>query len=140
MARRRRGAPHVIAYWWKSPSRARWAAATSSAGGGKSGIPCARLIPPCSSLTRVISRMTDSVNAWTRLEITRDVPTGEPTGRRSPAAGDGGHDGHVVAGLEGGLAAVQEADVLLVDVHVDEPPQLARLVDQALAHAGELAL
>ena len=30
-------------------------------GGGKSGMPCARLIPLCSLFTRVISRMTDSV-------------------------------------------------------------------------------
>src|SRR3990172_3279787 len=71
MARRRLGVPQVIAYWWKSPSMARWAASSSSRGGGKSGIPCARLTPPCWLTTRVISRMTDSVKPWTRREITR---------------------------------------------------------------------
>src|SRR5919108_4966236 len=30
MAPRRPGVPHVIAYWWKSPSIARWAASISS--------------------------------------------------------------------------------------------------------------
>src|SRR3989304_5798895 len=35
MARRRRGVPQVIAYWWKSPSTARGAASSSSRGGGE---------------------------------------------------------------------------------------------------------
>src|SRR3990172_4652857 len=48
---------------------ARWAASRSSLGGGKLGIPWARLTPPYWLLTRVISRITDSVNPWTRLEI-----------------------------------------------------------------------
>src|SRR5688500_13549311 len=69
MARRSRGVPHVIAYWWKSPSSARWAASTSARGGGKFGIPWARLIPSYWLFTRVISRMTDSVKPWTRFEI-----------------------------------------------------------------------
>src|SRR3972149_11146310 len=73
MARRRRGVPRGIAYWWKSPSIARWAASSTSRGGGKFGIPCARLTPPWWITTRVISRMTDSVNPWTRFEITRGL-------------------------------------------------------------------
>src|SRR3989304_4614399 len=48
---------------------ARWAASRSSLGGAKLGIPWARLTPPYWLLTRVISRITDSVNPWTRLEI-----------------------------------------------------------------------
>ena len=69
MARRRPGVPHVMAYWWKSPSSARCAASMTARGGGKFGIPWARLTPPCWATTRVISRMTDSVNPWTRREI-----------------------------------------------------------------------
>src|SRR5437867_5186999 len=38
------------------------AEALTAAGAGKSGNPCDRLTPPCRSLSRVISRMTDSVN------------------------------------------------------------------------------
>src|SRR3990172_3673821 len=71
MARRRRGVPQVIAYWWKSPSMARWAASSSSRGGAKFGTPGGGLPPPCWLTTRVISRMTDSVKPWTRREITR---------------------------------------------------------------------
>src|SRR6266436_2453220 len=48
---------------------ARCAASSNSGGGGKFGMPCARLIPPYWSLTRVISRITDSVNPCTRREI-----------------------------------------------------------------------
>src|SRR6266545_313060 len=77
MARRRRGVPQVIAYWWKSPSMARCAASSTSLGGGKFGIPWARLIPPYWLLTRVISRITDSVKPCTRLEI-----IGAPWSRR----------------------------------------------------------
>ncbi len=44
-------------------------------------MPWARLMPPCWSLTRVISRITDSVNPWTRLEIA-EVAT---RGQRPPA-------------------------------------------------------
>src|SRR5712692_63957 len=38
------------------------AASLTTAGAGKSGKPCDRLTPPWRSLSRVISRMTDSVN------------------------------------------------------------------------------
>src|SRR5262245_8476357 len=56
------------------------------------------------------------------------------------SSGDGRHDRHLVAVLEPGLVALEEADVLLVDVDVDEPPELSRLVQQALAEARELPL
>src|SRR5262245_60436691 len=131
MARRRRGVPHVMAYWWKSPSSARWAASTSTSGGRKFGMPWARLMPPCWLFTRVISRMTDSVNPCTRFEI---IP------QALPAAGDGGDDGDLVGAPEGGLEPVQEAHVLLVHVHVDEPPDLAGAVEHPVADAGVLAL
>src|ERR671925_62381 len=81
MARRRLGVPHVIAYWWKSPSIARCAASSSSGGGEKFGIPWARLTPPSWLTTRVISRMTDSVfdpppaareRLFARLHLQRD--------------------------------------------------------------------
>ena len=62
------GAPHVIAYWLNPLSKASFAASISGRGGSKSGNPCARLMPSCMLLTRVISLMTDSVNRLTRLE------------------------------------------------------------------------
>src|SRR5687767_3189523 len=132
MARRRDGVPHVIAYWWKSPSMARCAASRSSFGGAKFGMPWARLTPPCWFTTRVISRMTDSVKPCTRSDMRLMAA--------SAASGDRGHDGHLVAVLERGGARLQEADVLLVDVDVDEAPQGARLVDEPLLETGELAL
>src|SRR5262245_12319676 len=55
-------APHVTAYWLTSSSIAAMAAALTASGAGKSGNPCDRLTPPWRSLSRVISRMTDSVN------------------------------------------------------------------------------
>src|SRR5215467_6796410 len=82
MAFLRLGVPQVIAYWWKSPSIARCAAAISSGGGGKFGMPCARFTPPSWSTTRVISRMTDSVKPWTRREIC--IRWGAATGPPSP--------------------------------------------------------
>src|SRR5215207_7434679 len=112
-------------------SRARWAASISALGGAKFGMPCARFTPPRSATTRVISRMTDSVKPSTRLEsrvtildgpgpsIVRilDGP-GPSIVRRS--AGERGHDRDLVTVLQHGLVAVEEADVLLVDVHVHE--------------------
>src|SRR4029450_22041 len=143
MARRSRGVPQVIAYWWKSPSKARWAASTSSRGGGKLGIPWARLMPSCWLFTRVISRMTDSVNPCTRCEIPimTAAPSAPGSARRAlPASRDGGHDRHGVASLQRGLGALEEADVLLVHVDIDEAAQLAALVEEPLAQSWELAL
>src|SRR6266536_584740 len=67
IASRNRLAPQVIAYWLTSASIAALAAALSSGGHGKSGNPCDRLIASCSSASRVISRITDSVNEPTFL-------------------------------------------------------------------------
>src|SRR3954467_12033078 len=55
-------APHVTAYWLTSALMAAHAASLTAAGAAKSGNPCDRFTPPCFSLSRVISRMTDSVN------------------------------------------------------------------------------
>src|SRR5688500_20324159 len=58
----------------------------------------------------------------------------------SAASGDGGHDGDDVGVLERGLLAFEEADVLLVDVDVDEAAELPAVVDEPLLEPGELAL
>ena len=62
MASRNPRAPHVMAYWLTSASIASTAARLTSSGAGKSGNPCARLTAPRSIASRVISRITDSVN------------------------------------------------------------------------------
>src|ERR1041384_7465908 len=120
MAARRGGAPQVIAYWWKSPSSARCAASTTARGGGKFGMPWARFTPPYWLTTRVISRMTDSVNPWTRSEMRM----GRRPGGGSAPSRDGRDDGDLVAVLEHGGAVVHEPDVLLVHVDVHEAPKL----------------
>src|SRR3990170_1439604 len=61
-------------------------------------------------------------------------------GIRRSASGHRGHDADLVPRLEGRPQTLVEADVLAVDVHVDEPPQLARLVTQALLQARVLPL
>jgi hypothetical protein len=55
---------------WSS-AIARDAASFSSNGAGKSGKPCPRLIAPCRSDSRVISRITDSVNEAALTEVAR---------------------------------------------------------------------
>src|SRR5215470_1096471 len=54
--------------------------------------------------------------------------------------GDGGHDRHLVALFERGLATVEEADVFLVDVDVDETADLSALLEEAIPQAGKLSL
>src|ERR1700761_520758 len=51
------------------------------------------------------------------------------------AAGDGREHGHRVAVLDRGLKAAEEADILVVEVHVDEAAQLLA-VHEALAQAA----
>src|SRR5512146_2865476 len=97
--------------------------------------------------------MTDSVNPWTRLEIMDSRRTTRGSlrpgaasrspivcGRSRPAAGDRRHDGHLVPLLERGLLALEEPDVLLVDVDVDEAADLTALLHEAVPHAGILTL
>jgi hypothetical protein len=54
---------------------------------------------------------------------------------RALAARDRGEHHDLVAVAQGGLEAAQEADVLVVDVDVDEPAQVA-VVDQPVLEAG----
>src|SRR4026207_1538935 len=75
MASRNSFDPQVIAYWFTSAAMASMALRLMSSGAEKSGKPCDRLTAPCFSASRVISRMTDSVNelafceTWRLLEI-----------------------------------------------------------------------
>src|SRR5262249_44212673 len=62
------GAPEVAAYWLTWALIAAHAASLIACGAGKSGNPCERLTPPYNSLSRVISRITDSVNCVAFLE------------------------------------------------------------------------
>src|SRR5215470_127384 len=58
----------------------------------------------------------------------------------SPASGDGRDDRDLIAGLERGLGALQEADVFLVDVEVDEAAHLPAIVHETLFEPGILLL
>ena len=69
IARRNSRAPQVMAYWFTSAQMARTAASFTSAGAAKSGNPWARLMASCSMASRVISRMTDSVNCCALSEM-----------------------------------------------------------------------
>src|SRR5437016_8080319 len=79
-ASRRRLAPQVIAYWLTLSRMARIAASFKTSGQGKFGNPWAKLMAPCSLASRVIPRITDSVNEWVRRavciegELTRTRP------------------------------------------------------------------
>src|SRR5690242_19244442 len=59
--------------------------------------------------------------------------------RRSGPARNCRNDAHDLAGLDHGVGAVQEANVLVGDEHVDEPAQLPGVVEQALTETRELA-
>jgi hypothetical protein len=56
------------------------------------------------------------------------------------AAGDGGDDTDLVAVFERRLAVLEEADVLLVDIDVDEAAHLAFFIHEAFLDAGEARL
>ena len=56
-----------------------------------------------------------------------------------PAAGDGGQHDDLVAVAELGVQTAEEADVLVVDVDVDEPAQVA-VLDQPVLDAGVVGL
>src|SRR5688572_21743917 len=61
-------------------------------------------------------------------------------GDRSPAAGDGGDDAQLVAGLHGRLELLEVVDVLVVEEHVDEAVELRRALEQAGLNTGGLGL
>jgi hypothetical protein len=69
IASRKSFAPQVIAYWLTSSAIACIATRLMSSGAAKSGKPCDKLTAPCFIASRVISRMTDSVN-WLALRDT----------------------------------------------------------------------
>src|SRR6266536_601311 len=134
---------------------ARTAAAFTSSGASKSGKPWARLTAPCSSASRVISRMTDSVNRsvrraptnlletaslrvsfvgpWRSLEACHgrpDHPTELPSVREVPVRRELLRRG---LGLEprkgslGGLLAARGVDLHQVCLHADLADQTLRL-------------
>src|SRR5437762_12052918 len=70
IASRKSFAPQVIAYWLTSSAIACIATRLMSSGAAKSGNPCERLTAPYFIASRVISRITDSVN-WLALRETR---------------------------------------------------------------------
>src|SRR5258708_39098775 len=70
IASRKSFAPQVIAYWFTSSAIACIATRLTSSGAAKSGNPCERLTAPYFIASRVISRITDSVN-WLALRETR---------------------------------------------------------------------
>src|SRR2546422_8274200 len=84
-ASRSRLAPQVMAYWFTSSRIARAAASFRTSGAGKFGNPWARLMAPCSLASRVIPRITDSVNECVRRAvcIEAEVTSGRPR-RDSP--------------------------------------------------------
>src|SRR3954451_21497932 len=75
---------------------------------------------------------------------TRGVPPRESTREAKRAMGSAPGDGrqgrHRVAVLDLGVQGTGEADVLVVDVDVDEPVQLALLGDEAVLDPGVLAV
>src|SRR5215208_6779153 len=71
IALRKSFAPQVIAYWLMSWSIASFALRLMSSGAEKSGKPCDRFTAPYFNASRVISRMTDSVNRLAFLETWR---------------------------------------------------------------------
>src|SRR6185503_17240604 len=75
IASRKSFEPQVIAYWFTSASIASIALRLISAGAAKSGKPCDRLTAPCFKASRVISRITDSVNELAFFETRRLVET-----------------------------------------------------------------
>src|SRR5437764_4608765 len=78
IASRKSFAPQVIAYWLTSSAIACIATRLMSSGAAKSGKPCDRLTAPYFIASRVISRITDSVNCEALRETRRDdVGAGE---------------------------------------------------------------
>src|SRR5216684_5620839 len=73
IASRKSFAPQVIAYWLTSSAMACIATRLMSSGAGKSGKPCERLTAPYFIASRVISRITDSVNKLALRETRREI-------------------------------------------------------------------
>jgi hypothetical protein len=83
-ASRSRLAPQVMAYWLISAAIARAAASFRTSGVAKFGKPCARLIASCSRASRVMPRITDSVNVRVRRATCIEGETGVREARNLP--------------------------------------------------------
>src|SRR5215469_3074699 len=68
------------------------------------------------------------------------LPCTSPSNRLRAPTGDRRNHQHFVALLEPVLLIPQEADIFLVDVEVDEPPDLSVLSAQMLAQRRKAAL
>src|SRR5256714_13989547 len=73
IASRKSFAPQVMAYWFMSLAIACIATRLMSSGAAKSGKPCERLTAPYFIASRVISRITDSVNWLALREMRREA-------------------------------------------------------------------
>src|SRR6266496_469071 len=73
IASRKSFAPQVIAYWLTLSAMACIATRLMSSGAAKSGKPCERLTAPYFIASRVISRITDSVNRLALRETRREI-------------------------------------------------------------------
>src|SRR5262249_27524909 len=91
--------------------------------------------PPTSG--RVICRLYGRRSASEKGR--RGLTPGLRAGRLAPS-GDGQHDGDLVAVLDHALATLEEADVLLVQVDVDESPEVSRLVAEPVAEPRKPSL
>src|SRR5436305_1629097 len=79
------------------------------------------------------SSSTTKISATTRLSAVRPSRLSESDG----PAGNGGDDRHGLPIGDFRVEAVEEANVLVGDEHVDETPQLAGVVEQPLAETGK---
>src|SRR5437588_6726966 len=135
-------APQVVAYWLKSLRMASTAASLSSAGAAKSGKPWARLRQPspCSAMqSRVISRITDSVNSLDLLEI---IARGTTLECQSVAPNRPGERRRGVPQTVPDLRAEGVPEQLLAGRPVDpgggEPPGVHRVLAHARQPLGDL--
>src|SRR5882724_8072916 len=84
-------------------------------------------------MTGSLMRLVGKVNPTCFLTIRAPCTV---HGARTTASGDGRDDGDLGAFRHGGFGAVFEADVFAVHEHVDEAPDLAVFIANALFHAG----
>src|SRR5712692_9522669 len=155
IAARRVGAPHVVAYWLKPSRSAATAASRILGSGSKSGKPCAKLTafsgPLSCKLSRVISRMTDSVKLWAFSEsrsvsrigtLQAKLRAGARVASRRPLEAALPPPAHRARPARRGeeiehVGPAEEADHLAAPDHGDAPDALAdqeprRLVDPGL--------
>src|SRR6478672_6205826 len=78
------------------------------------------------------SSSTTKISATTPLSAVRPARLSRSDG----SAGDGRNDRHGLPIGDFRIEAVEEANVLVGDEHIDEAPQLAGVVEQPLAETG----